>query len=165
MNYTRQMLLIGVFSASITLLTGYILESIWWGAAAAVGLGFLGWFGQRQQKWYWTIHMFFAGVVLVVLIGVLQGVRLYLLLPAILGALAAWDLARFQQRIADTTVTEGIQIIEKRHLILLGLALGSGAIFTMFVLTTRMQITFSVILALSVILIISFGQVYRMVSE
>jgi hypothetical protein len=165
MNYTRRIFLVGLLSASIALMLAYILESVWLGAAAVLGLGVLGWFGQRQQRWHWTIHIFFAGVVLLVIIGVLQSLRLYLLLPAILGALAAWDLARFQERIADTRVTDGIRKIEKRHLILLGLALGSGAIFAIVVLTTQIQISFSIILVLGVILIISFGQVFRMVSE
>ena len=165
MNYTKNTFLVGMLMASIALLLAYGIELLWVGAITAIGLGFLGWLGQYKQKWPWTIDLFLAGVVILVTIGVLLGLRLYLLLPAILGALTAWDLARFQRRTRKALISAAIRKIEKRHLSLLALSLGSGVIFAGVVLTVRVPISYGVALVISVVLIISFGQIYRMLTN
>lgn len=161
MNDTRRVSQVGLLTASLALLLAYGMEQLWLGAFIAVGLGFLGWLSQYKHRWYWTIDLFLAGMVLLVSFGTLLGIRLYLLLPAIISALAAWDLIRFEKRIGNIEISEGILKIEKRHLSLLGLALGIGLIFATIVLTIRIQIGFGVVLFLGVILIISIGQIYR----
>jgi hypothetical protein len=165
MNYTQRFFLISVLTSVVAMLLAYVMKSYWLGALAAVGLGFLGWFGQYKQKWFWSIHLFLSGIGGLIIIGVILGLNLYFLLPAILAALAAWDLARFQQRAIDTQGSDNAQNVEKRHLGLLALSLGSGGILAGIVLTTRIQFNFGIILALGVILIISFGQIYRMVNN
>ena len=84
-----------------------------------------------------------------------------MLLPALLGAVATWDLGRFQQRLGDEPASEIVLQIEKRHLYLLAIALIGGAIFATIVLTFQVQLSFGVMLAMGVILIISLGQIYR----
>jgi hypothetical protein len=86
----------------------------------------------------------------------------YLLLLALLCALGAWDLIRFQRRIEHSPFSEGILKIEKRHLTLLGLVLLGGGIFAGVMLTARMQISFGITLVLGVILIISLGGILRL---
>ncbi|MFC1996083.1 hypothetical protein ACFLXI_00560 [Chloroflexota bacterium] len=154
-------LLVGVLTASITLLLAYAMELHWQGAVMAMGLGIVGWFGPKFRKFLWSADLFLAGVLILVTIGVLIGLKVYLLLPATLGALAAWDLTRFQKRVEYITVFDGIQIIEKRHLGFLVLALGSGGIFAGFVLTTRIPISFGIALVCGVILIIILGKIFQ----
>jgi hypothetical protein len=164
MNTTKQILRVCVLLAAVAFLLAYGLERFWWGAFPAFGLGILGQIGGCKQKWTWIVHIFFAGVIILVTIGVFFGLSLILLLFALLGALAAWDLARFQQRIGDTPISAGIRKIEKRHLGLLGLTLGGGSILTSIVLSIHIQISFGIALAFGVILIIILGQIYRLVS-
>jgi hypothetical protein len=165
MKNTTRLFLISVLLSVTALFFAYGTETLWLGVIVALGLGFFGWFGQHSQTWSWSIHLFLNGSVTLVIIGALLGLQLYFLLPAVLAALAAWDLARFQQRIKETQSTENVQEIEKRHLRLLALVLGNGGILASIVLTTRLQIGFGVTLVLGVILIISFGQMYRMVNN
>jgi len=165
MNYTQRIFLISVLIAVFAVLLAYVVNSYWLGALVAMSLGFLGWFGQYKQRWPWSIHLFLSGTVVLVIIGVIIGLNLYFFLPAILSAMAAWDLARFQQRVIDTQGLENIPNVEKRHLSLLALSLGSGGIFAGVVLTMRIQFNFGITLVLGVILIISFGQIYRIVNN
>ena len=101
-------------------------------------------------------------LMVLVIIGAMLDLRSFLLVPAILGSLATWDSARFQQRMGDTPISDSIREIEKRHLGLLTLTLFSGGIIAGVVLTARMHISFGIALVFGVILIISFGQIYRM---
>jgi hypothetical protein len=165
MTYTKRFFLAAILIASIALTLAYTIELIWLGAFTAIGLGFLGWFGQNKQEMPWINDLFLAGVVIQAIIGTLLGLRPYLLLPAVIGVLAAWDLARFQQRLADAPISDSVRKIEKRHLSLLALALMSGGIFSGVVLTTRIHISFGIALVLGVILIISLGQVYRLLAN
>lgn len=162
MNYTKQAILASLLTTSITLILAYSLEQYWVGALITVGLGFLDWFGQSKPKWFWLIDLFLAGSMLLITIGALLGLWLGLLLPALLGAVATWDLGRFQQRLRDEPASEIVLQIEKRHLYLLAFALIGGAIFATIVLTFQVQLGFGVTLALGVILIISLGQIYRL---
>jgi hypothetical protein len=165
MNYSTRFFLISVLLSVILLLVAYGMELRWLGGIFAAGFGFLGWFGQHRQKWFWGIHLFLAGILMLVTFGVFLGLRLYFLLPAVLGALTAWDLARFQQRMNKIQDLVHAQKVENRHLVLLGLALGSGGILSGIVLVTRLQIGFGITLVLGVILIISIGQIYRMINN
>jgi hypothetical protein len=161
MKYTQRIFLMSLIVAVVATLLAYVLELLWLGAMTAVGLGLLNWFSQYKQKWFWSTHLFLIGIGVLVIFGVLLGLRLYFLLPAILGALAAWDLARFQQRINETQRSAPPKTIEKRHIGLLLLALGIGGILSSMVLVTQVQISFGITLTLGVILVISLGQIYR----
>jgi hypothetical protein len=165
MKYTQRIFLVSVIMVVVALILAYGLERLWLGALIAVGLGFFSWLSQYQQKWSWSVHLFLTGIGVLVIAGVLLGLRLYLLFPAVLGALAAWDLARFQQRINDTQRLENLHTIEKRHITLLLLALATGGFLSVMVLVTHLQISFSITLVLGMILIISFGQIYRMLKN
>jgi hypothetical protein len=162
MNYTKRAFLVGVITASTALLLAYGMERSWLGAMMATGLGLFVWLGQNTQKWPWSINLFLVGVVILVIIGALLALKPSLLLIAIIGALTSWDLARFQQRNKHNPVSESTRKIEKRHLSLLGLALGSGGVLAFVVLITQMQLSFGVALISGVVLIISLGQVYRL---
>jgi hypothetical protein len=165
MKSTKLVFLISILTASLTLLLAYATDLHWMGAVSAAGLGLMGWLGQYKQKWSWTIHLFLAGVVILIMFAVLIGLKLYLLLPALLGTLAAWDVGRFQRRMEEVPGSEFVQKIEKRHLALLTLTLVSGGIFASIVLAIRVQVGFGITLVLGVTLVISLGQIYRMLTN
>ena len=162
MTYRMWMSVVSILIAPVVLMLVYGLEQYWIGAAAALGLGSWGLYGWKKVQSAWSADMFFGGVVLLVTIGGLLGLMTYLLLLALLSALGAWDLIRFQRRIEHSPFCESILKIEKRHLTLLGIALLVGGIFAGGLLTARMQISFGITLVLGVILIISLGQIIRM---
>ena len=158
MNISKQAFLVSVLTTTMVLLLAYSLELFWFGALSAVGLGFVGWYG-LNKKWSWSSDLLLTGAVILVTIGALLRLKLYLLLPGLLSALAAWDLGRFLQRLGDEPVTEKL---ERRHLNLLVLALISGGILGSVVLIFEVQLSFWMALALGVVLIISLGQIYRL---
>jgi len=165
MKSAKLVFLVSILAASLALLLAYATDLRWMGAVTVVGLGLMGWLGQYRQKWSWTIHLFLAVVVVLIMFGVLVGLKLYLLLPALLGALAAWDAGRFQRRMEGVPGSEFVQKIEKRHLFLLTLTLVSGGIFASIVMAIRIQVGFGITLVLGVILVISLGQIYRMLTN
>ena len=74
-------------------------------------------------------------------------------------------LGRFQRRMEEVPGSEFVQKIEKRHLALLTLTLVSGGIFASIVLAIRVQVGFGITLVLGVTLVISLGQIYRMLTN
>jgi hypothetical protein len=162
MTYRMWMSVVSILIAPVALMLVYGLEQYWIGAAAALGLGLWGLYGWNKVQSAWSADIFFGGVVLLVTIGGLLGLMTYLLLLALLSALGAWDLTRFQRRIGHSPISKSILKIEKQHLTLLGLALLGGGIFAGLMLTARMQISFGITLVLGVILIISMGEIIRL---
>lgn len=148
--------------APMALVLAYLLEHYWIGSVAALGLGLWGWIGWKKMQGARIADLFLGGMVLLVMIGGLLHLMAYLLLPALLAALGAWDLIRFQGRIGHPPFSESVLEIEKQHLTLLGFVLLAGGILASLMLIARIQISFSVSLVLGVILIISLGQVVRL---
>ena len=162
MNDSKPILPVSTLIAALPLLLAYGLEQFWVGAVAAMGLGFWGWYDLKKGKWAWRIDVFLAGVVILATTGALLGLRLYLLLPALLSAITAWDLARFQTRMGDSPTSEKLLDIEKRHLSLLSVAIVGGGVSTAITLAFQFQLSFAITLILGVILVISLGQIYRL---
>jgi hypothetical protein len=88
-----------------------------------------------------------------------------LLVVAVLGALAGWDLLRFLERINASRSAESIAELEKPHIARLGFALLGGGILAAIALSARIQISFGIALLLAGILIISLGQFVRLFSN
>lgn len=164
---TKRMLIFTVSNliATVALSLAYGLEQFWVGSIAALGLGLWSWIGLNKVRGAWIADLFLMGVVLLVTIGGLLDLIPYLLFIAILGALGAWDLFRFQKRIEHSPKSEEILQIEKRHIILLGLTLAIGGALAGVLGTVRMQLSFGVTLALGVILIITLGEIIRAVRK
>jgi hypothetical protein len=161
MIYRRVMIATSILIAVAALALGYGLEQFWLGSAAALVLGWWAWYGKKKERSAWSADVFFAGVVLLVTIGGFQGLSTLLLFIAILGALGAWDLLRFQRRIGHVPSSEEIPQIEKRHLALLGLTLLIAVILGGVMGAVRMEISFGVTLFLGVLLIITLGEILR----
>ena len=162
MNYSKLIMPVSILIATLPLLLAYGLEQFWIGSVAAVGLGFWGWYDFKKKKWVWSIDLFLAGVVILATVGALLGLRLFLLLPALLSALTTWDLARFQTRMGDSPASQKLLDIEKRHLSLLGVVIVGGGLSTVITLAFQFQLSFAITLILGVILVISLGQILRL---
>jgi len=161
MNYRRLIIATSILTVSLTLSLAFGLEHYWAGSMAALGVGVWGWYGFNKARNVRGIDIYFVGVVLLVTIGGILDLMTVLLFFALIGALGAWDLTRFQKRIEHSPHSESIPLIEKRHLTLLGIALLGGCVLAGIMLNTRAQISFSVTLILGIVLIISLGEIIR----
>lgn len=159
------MIITSILATTGLLLAAFIMEYFWWGALIVLGLGALGLFGQKNQKSTWYIELFLVGTVLLVVMGAMIGSNTILLLLSTIAAIAAWDLTRFQRRFAGISTIQPFLDIEKRHLILLGVALGAGVFFAAFVLTTQIPLGFGIALVLAMVLIISVGIIYQILQD
>jgi hypothetical protein len=162
MRHTRWILPVSMLSATFLLLLAFGLERYWVGVIAAAGLGFWGWYDIKKRKWTWAVDMFLVGAVMLVTIGAIMKLRLYLLLPTLLFALVFWDIARFQRRMADSPASQKLTDIERRHLSLLGVVIAVGGVAALITQAIQVQLSFAVILILGVVLVISLGQIYRL---
>ncbi len=130
---------------------------------AAVVLGVLGWVG-ALRRWSWSTHVVFVGQVGLVGAAAWMGAPLGWLLPALLGALAVWDLDRFVRRVTPhkaPPIVERPEAIQRRHLIALGATLIGGGAFAGLGLLARAPLGFGVTLALALALAIVLGWAAR----
>ena len=162
MTYRTLMFGVSNLIAAITLMLAFGLEQYWGALAAALGFGLWGWFGLKKVQNAWSADLYLAGVVLLVTLGGLLDLSTYLLFIAILGTLGVWDLVRFHRRISHSPESKGILQVEKRHFALLGLTLLIAAILASFMMMVQIQISFGITLAFGVILIITLGQIVRL---
>lgn len=121
---TRILLIITLIAAVALPFTGFVLEGLWWGIAGTILSGGLWYLGMRYQRSQF-VHLAFAA---------LLGFDTFIMLvqPLVFGlvggfaALAAWDLNRFYPRLKAFSPPEASRTAEKRHLVRLGVVLGSG---------------------------------------
>jgi hypothetical protein len=161
MTYRMLFFRVSILTVIVALFLAFGFEQYWLGSVAALGLGWGGWFGLKKARNAWSADLFLAGVVLLVTIGALLDLITNYLLVAILGALGAWDLIRFQKRIAHSPRSEDILQIEKQHLGFLGLTILIGGSLAVVIGIVRMQIGFGVTLISGVILIIILSEIIR----
>ena len=162
MKHTKWILPVSMLSASFLLLLAFGLERYWVGVFAVAGLGFWGWYDFKKREWTWSVDIFLVGALMLVTIGAILRLRLYLLLPTLLFTLVFWDLARFQRRMAGSPASQKLGDIENRHLGLLSVVVIVGGVVALITFAFQVQISFIVILILGVVLVISLGQIYRL---
>lgn len=131
---------------------------------AAVVLGVLGWVG-ALRRWSWSTHVVFVGQVGLVGAAAWMGAPLGWLLPALLGALAVWDLDLFRspgdatQGAADRR-TAGSDPAPASDRARRATLIGGGA-FAGLGLLARAPLGFGVTLALALALAIVLGWAAR----
>lgn len=135
---------------------GYLI-----GIAAAVVLGLWGMFDLWRVMPAWSSDVYLWGMVLLAAIGALMGLANYLLLLAVLSSLGTWDLIRFSKRMAHAQITTETTRIVKHHMRLLGFTLLCGGVLGAGMLITSLQISFSIMVILGIILVISLGEIVR----
>lgn len=150
------------FLAPAVLALSFGLQGFWLGALAALGLGLGGWIGWREEMEFWNPDIYFTAAMLLSAFGAFLGLMTILLVIAVAAALAGWDLFRFLERINQSGSSEQIEAFEKPHLARLGFALLGGSVTALIVLSAQVQISFAVALVLAGVLIISAGQLIRL---
>lgn len=153
-------LLIGTASLFIA----FSLSGYWVGAAAALGLAYLGWYGWHGLKKplnAWSADLYLGAAILLVTIAAFLDLKVYLLFIAVVCAIGAWDLTRFDKRLTHSPSSEDIPRIEKRHLTLLGITGLAAGLMALLIGTIRLQLNFSISLVLGIGLVISLGQIIR----
>ncbi len=160
MKRATKALLAGILVATAALLLAYSLGRFWLGATAALAVGLWGWFG-AERKWDWASDLFLVGVMVLVTLGTLAQLPSFLLLFALLGALAAWDLGRFVQRLRNAPLNSVLPAMEERHLSLLILAIALGGTLSAAGLIIRVPLSFGLTLFLGMALVVLIERTIR----
>jgi hypothetical protein len=117
--------------AMVILALGYALTPLWLGAVVVAILGLIWLVGQQRQV-DWLNDFGFAFFVAAAAIGVWRGAPSGWMLVGTVAALAAWDLARFDGRLAQVEQIIGGRQLRRDHLrrllLVAGLGLGFGAL-------------------------------------
>lgn len=161
MNQLKALIMFTSLIAPVLLSIAFGKEGYLMGIAAAVVLGLWGMFGQWRVMPAWSSDVYLWGMVLLAAIGALMGLANYLLLLAVLSTLGTWDLIRFSKRMAHAPISAETTRIVKHHVYLLGFVLLCGGVLGAGMLITRVQISFSIMVILGIILVISLGEIVR----
>ena len=148
--------IITIIIATLTLALGYALIPVWLGAIIVVTLGLV-WLVGQQRRMDWLNDLSFALFTVAAAFGVWWGAPAGWMLAGAAAALAAWDLARFDRRLAQVEQIAGEGQLRRDHLRRLlaaaGLGLGFGALALS--LQFELSIGWAILLGLLVVIVLS----------
>lgn len=153
----KQIILLRRASAVLACLAGLIailLGQKWLLAAFPVLLGAVAWY-LPSIRWRPAGALVVSGWVVLAFAAAWLKVLPQALLPMLIFAIAAWDLADFQKRISGQPETVELTALVRRHFRLLGFLLVTGLVLGMGVLFIDVQVSFWLMVALAVIAAIS----------
>jgi hypothetical protein len=107
--------IITIIIAMLLLTLGFILSSFWSGGIVIAALGLV-WLVGQQRRLGWLNDLEFALFVVVAASGVWWGAPAGWMLAGTVAALAAWDLARFDRRLAQVEQITGEGRLRRDHL-------------------------------------------------
>jgi hypothetical protein len=136
-------------------LIGCVLAGQFVAAGAFVMLGAVWWVVQRRE--IGRNDALLIAIVAGAAISGNRGVSVLALLPGVLGALAAWDLAWFAVRLRRAPMLTGESVLVQRHLRQLGAALGLGLAASLLALGIRLEFEFIIMFSLAAAVLIGLA--------
>lgn len=149
-------LIVSIVLGSAALMVAYALGALWLPVFGILILGVLWVVGQRL-RWTWMAS------VMVVLCGVAAAVGAWLELNAILlvvgliGALSAWDLDHFTQRLRAVDSVGQERALKRRHLQRLLAADGLGLVAVVLAVNVQIKLSFGLAIALGLIALLGLS--------
>ena len=144
--------------ASIALMVAYALSPYPIVAGVLLGLGIIWQFG-RFYVWKTYLEILFVAHVVAAAIGAKLGLSTGLTLLGVLGALSAWDLHHFAQRLHGTAKIKGKTKLIRQHLQRLSLALIVGVTCVLIALGIPLKLNLWIVIGLGLLAVWSLGQV------
>jgi hypothetical protein len=132
-------------------MTGYWLVALSLLVLAPLGLVLV------KRKFIPALGILLLLVTVVAAVGLLFGLALSLALAGFLFLLAAWDLDGFSRRLAFASPEDGIDFIERNHLLLVSLVLALGVGASFLALNIRLKFNFELVVGLVVLTFVGVG--------
>jgi hypothetical protein len=142
--------------ATIFLVWGYSLQRYWTIVWLIVGLGLI-WLAGQQWNWRWATPLGFVVFAGLAGWGVWLEVSTIWLLLGTIGALTAWDLSRFSERLAQTTHIVGSTTLKQTHFRRLQIAAGLSLLLGIITLESRFQLNFGWAILLSLLMTLTLA--------
>ncbi len=146
--------------ATLTLALGYGLIPLWSGAmlVAIMGLAWLVW---QQRRVGWLNDLGFAFMIVTAAVGVWWGAPAGWMLAGTVAALAAWDLARFDRRLAQVEQITGEGQLRRDHLERLLVVAGLGLGFGGLALSIQFELSLGWTILLGFLVVIGLGRIIK----
>ncbi len=157
----------GVFWGSVMLAVGLptvgaFLQGMWPAAVVLLVIGILWLSATRLQ---WAGNLVFALAVGGLAFSAWVGVNMGWLLPGMVAAIAAWDLAAFVARLASVARIENERELVRDHLQRLGIVSIVGLALAAAASLIRVHLSFGIALLLALFVVLGLGYVLRGISE
>lgn len=153
----RWILLPGILLPTVILTVGFGSREFWVLALAALAIGLL-WLALEAIRRPEFGGYGFAGLGFLAGVGVYDGLSPVLMLLSLTAVLCAWDVSRFQARIARSVEVEDRRRLEKLHLRKLGLTAAAGLALGLLALAVRFSLTLLPVILLALLAAISLRQ-------
>jgi uncharacterized membrane protein YoaK (UPF0700 family) len=111
------------------------------------------------KDWRWGDTLGLFGFFAFLIGGIYLGAEIWLSLTSAVLTLATWDLSDFFKRLGRAEHVPRRKELVKQHLIRLGFALGAGLSLSLLSLNVQLTLSFGLVLAFGVLLLISLRQV------
>ncbi len=125
------------------------------GISALIGIAWLALVANQQTRFS---SVYFAALVMLAAVGSLTKAPLPLLLIGLSTDLAAWDLARFIQRLKAEPEPDHRTPMEQQHLRKLALVAGAGLVLALLPALNTLSLSFVVLLAIMLLLLVLLRQ-------
>lgn len=136
---------------------GWLQLGIWPVAPILVLLLIAGLWLRSKQKLPAMLNLALFLLVGLTAFGLWRGLDLSLAIVAVLSVLVAWDLEYFSQRLAFASADDGAQLLERDHLLQLGLILSLGLGLSLASLSIHIVSSFEWAVVLAVITFAGIG--------
>ena len=117
------------------------------------------WWPRRRAEWVPLASL--AGVVFLAAAGLVARVPAYLMVPGAAAALGAWDLGNLDATIAGARPSPSLARFERRHILILSLALGLGLLLAASGALLSLRIPFLPMLLLAGLDLVCLERAYR----
>jgi hypothetical protein len=151
--------------ASIVLATGALglghgLNGSWSIVIVIAVLGAL-WLVGQWRGWGWTASVELVCSVIIAAVGLGMRPRDGWMLAGMAGALSAWDLHHFAQRLRGSGQVEGTRALERRHFQRLLVVTGAGLLLGTVALGAKVELGFGIALLLGVLAVLGLTRATR----
>ena len=116
-------------------------------------------------EYLWTSHLMLLINTFFICVGVFASIPTWILVVAIIGVIAYWDLIGFLIRTKDIKNSESLFNIKEKHLLRLSIVLFCAGLISTIPLFIKIQISFIVILIISVSSVVGLGYAVRFTSR
>jgi len=153
-----------IIIATLTLAFGYGLIPLWSGTMIVVVMGLV-WLVGQLRRLGWLNDMSFALLIIAAAVGVWWSVPAGWMLAGTVAALAAWDLARFDRRLAHVEQITGERQLRRDHLQRLLLVTGLGLGFGALALSIQFELSLGWAILLGLLAVIGLSRIIRVAQK
>lgn len=155
-----------IFVTTISLLAGFALAEMWWGAGLAILLGGL-WFGAQWRGRSARQTLLMVAAIALAGVGVWRGTPAWPMLVAVVATLAAWELSHTNRPVtpAKHRRIDKQMSLRRLHRRRFGLVALFGLLFGALALSLQFRLTLGWAIFLGLVIVIGLGRVVNLIQQ